>query len=85
MFNIFKRKPFKLYKTYNEVKDTDSSVIAKVNDHEYTVEQLYDELIPVYGLSDGISLIDTDILENKYSVEDKQIKETIDKNTIDFS
>ena len=80
LMNDFLEKQYmELSSTYNEVKDTDSSVIAKVTDHEYTVEQLYDELIPVYGLSDGISLIDTDILENKYSVEDKQIKETIDE------
>ena len=76
LMNDFLEKQYmELSSTYNEVKDTDSSVIAKVNDHEYTVEQLYDELIPVYGLSDGISLIDTDILENKYSVEDKSKKQ----------
>lgn len=79
LMNDFLEKQYmELSSTYNEVKDTDSTIIAKVNDHEYTVEQLYNELIPVYGLSDGISLIDTDILEHKYSVEDKQIKETID-------
>ena len=49
--------------TYEKSKESSQSVVAKINDHEYTVEQLYNELVPAYGLSDGISLIDGKLLE----------------------
>ena len=65
--------------TYEESKETNSSIIAKITDHEYTVEQLYDELVPAYGLSDGISLVDEQILEKKYPVDKKEVKELIDQ------
>lgn len=65
--------------TYKKSKESSQSVVAKINDHEYTVEQLYNELVPAYGLSDGISLIDQKILEKKYSVDKKEIKELIDQ------
>lgn len=65
--------------TYEESNETSTSVVAKTTDHEYTVEQLYDELVPAYGLSDGISLIDGQILEKKYPVDKKAVKELIDQ------
>ncbi len=65
--------------TYEKSKESSQSVVAKINDHEYTVEQLYNELVPAYGLSDGISLIDGKLLEKKYPVDKKAIKELIDQ------
>lgn len=65
--------------TYEESNEASTSVVAKTTDHEYTVEQLYDELVPAYGLSDGISLIDGQILEKKYPVDKKAVKELIDE------
>ena len=65
--------------TYKEVKETSDSVVAKTNDKEYTAEQLYDELVPAYGLSNGISLVDTKILEKKYTVTEAEIKDLIDQ------
>ena len=66
-------------KTYKKSNETSNSVVAKIKDHEYTVEQLYNELVPAYGLSDGISLIDGKLLEKKYPVDKKAIKELIDQ------
>ncbi|MDE5977139.1 MAG: peptidylprolyl isomerase [Turicibacter sp.] len=65
--------------TYEEVKETSDSIVAKTNDAEYTIEQLYNELLPAYGLSQGISLIDGKLLENKYKPDEKSIKELIDQ------
>lgn len=65
--------------TYEEVKETSNSVVAKIKDKEYTAEQLYNELVPAYGLSDGISLVDTKILEKKYPVDEASVKDLIDQ------
>ncbi len=65
--------------TYEESKETNNSIVAKTNENEYTAEQLYNELVNAYGLSNGVSLVDTKILEKKFSVDDKAIKELIDQ------
>lgn len=65
--------------TYEESKETSNSIVAKTNENEYTAEQLYNELVNAYGLSNGVSLVDTKILEKKFSVDEKAIKELIDE------
>ena len=65
--------------SYEEVKETSDSVVAKTNETEYTAEQLYQELVNAYGLSNGVSLVDTKILEKKFSVDEDAIKELIDE------
>lgn len=64
--------------TYTE-DTTKSDLIAKTDTKEYTADELYNELVTSYGLSNGISIIDTKILEKKFSVDDKAIKEMIDE------
>ena len=76
LMNDFLEEQYTDYsKTYKKSNETSNSVVAKIKDHEYTVEQLYNELVPAYGLSDGISLIDGKLLEKKYPVDKKAIKE----------
>lgn len=80
LMNDFLEEQYTDYsKTYKKSNETSNSVVAKIKDHEYTVEQLYNELVPAYGLSDGISLIDGKLLEKKYPVDKKAIKELIDQ------
>ncbi len=80
LMNDFLEEQYTDYsKTYKKSNETSNSVVAKIKDHEYTVEQLYNELVPAYGLSDGISLINGKLLEKKYPVDKKAIKELIDQ------
>ena len=80
LMNDFLEEQYTDYsKTYKKSNETSNSVVAKIKDQEYTVEQLYNELVPAYGLSDGISLIDGKLLEKKYPVDKKAIKELIDQ------
>ncbi len=80
LMNDFLEEQYTDYsKTYKKSNETSNSVVAKIKDHEYMVEQLYNELVPAYGLSDGISLIDGKLLEKKYPVDKKAIKELIDQ------
>ena len=80
LMNDFLEEQYTDYsKTYKKSNETSNSVVAKIKDHEYTVEQLDNELVPAYGLSDGISLIDGKLLEKKYPVDKKAIKELIDQ------
>ena len=63
---------------------TKSDLIAKTNEKEYTVEDLYNELVPAYGLSTGISILDTHLLEDKYSYDEKEVKALIDEFKVNW-
>lgn len=79
VYNDFLEQQYmQISSTYTE-DTTKSDLIAKTDSKEYTADELYNELVPGYGLSNGISIIDTKILEKKYSVDDKAIKEIIDE------
>ncbi len=79
IYNDFLEQQYmQISSTYTE-DTTKSDLIAKTDTKEYTADELYNELVTSYGLSNGISIIDTKILEKKFSVDDKAIKEMIDE------
>lgn len=63
---------------------TKSDLIAKTNDKEYTIDDLYNGLVAAYGLSTGISILDTHLLENKYSYDEKEVKALIDEFKVNW-
>ncbi|MGL4338514.1 MAG: peptidylprolyl isomerase [Turicibacter sp.] len=63
------------YVVTKETKD----LVAKTNTVEYTVEQIYNDLVTAYGLSSGVALVDMKLLEKKHNVSDKDIKTIIDE------
>lgn len=80
IYNDFLQEQYKeISSTYTETPTTKNDLIAKTDVNEYSADQLYDELVPAYGLSSGVSLVDTKILEKKFSVDDKDIKAMIDE------
>lgn len=69
--------------TYTE-NTTKSDLIAKTDDKEYTIEDLYNGLVSAYGLSTGISILDAHLLENKYSYDEKEVKALIDEFKVNW-
>ncbi|MTN44090.1 foldase [Turicibacter sanguinis] len=84
IYNTFLQDQYEeISSTYTENK-TKSDLIAKTNEKEYTVEDLYNELVPAYGLSTGISILDTHLLEDKYSYDEKEVKALIDEFKVNW-
>ena len=79
IYNDFLQEQYKQISSTYTGTTTKSDLIAKTDANEYSADQLYDELVPSYGLSSGVSLVDTKILEKKFSVDDKDIKAIIDE------
>lgn len=69
---------------FKSTKTTSNTVAATLGDIEYTAQQLYDELIPLVGLSSAIGLLDPTILGNQFEVDEDEIKDIIDNLKISY-
>ena len=57
---------------------TSTTLAAKMGEREYTADQLFNELIPLTGLSTAIALVDPAILKQNYEITDEAVNEVID-------
>jgi len=67
---------------FEATNETSTSLVARVGDREYTAEDLFDILVPVAGISSGVSLIDPTILREHFTVAESDVREIINQQKI---
>lgn len=64
--------------------ETSQTVAARVGDVEITADDLFEELVPVVGLTVGVSLADPAILRESFAVEQSAVRALTDQYKLQF-
>lgn len=71
-----------LFPDFEPASETSTALVARVGDREYTAEDLLEVLVPVVGLSTGVSLVDPAILREHFTVSDNEVRDIINQQKI---